>query len=317
MWAKSAIKQLLRPLNLVVPASVYGSRFKVPLMRGIGASHRRGSEPWMVDALARLFRVSGHTGLIDIGVNIGQTLLKAKSIDPLCRYVGFEPNPFCIHFVNELIRLNRFQNCRLLPVALSTRPGLVELIADSESDSTASMVQDLRPGRKTLRQQYIPTLVFDDIAGELDLTPTGVVKIDVEGAELEVLSGMKGYLCQQRPLVTCEVLHAHSAAQLGLMHERNLKLMELLDSSGYAPLRLLKNTGQTGIVGVEPIDGFPNEVFDHRSSHAVCDYLFIPREKVSDTVAEFQADVPSAAPVGLPGRPQAARSAPPPARLHS
>lgn len=289
--AKSAVKRLLRPLNLVLPASVYGRRFRVPLLRGIGASHRQGSEPWMVDVLARLFRLSDCTGLIDVGVNIGQTLLKAKSIDPLCRYVGFEPNPFCIQFVNELIELNRFQNCRLLPVALSGRPGLIELIADSESDCSASMVQDLRPGKEAFRQQYIPTLVFDEVASQIDFGPIGVIKIDVEGAELDVLSGMKEHLRKQRPLVTCEVLHAHSEAQLGLMHERNLKLMELLGSVGYEPLRLLKDAGQTRVEGLAPIAGFPDEVFNPRSSLAVCDYLFVPREKASETVAVFQANI--------------------------
>src|SRR2546423_15720410 len=96
MRVRTALKRLLRPFILVLPVRAYGARFKVPILRGVGGSHRHGSEPWMVDALARLFALAGRPGLIDVGVNIGQTPLKLRSIDRDRRYVGFETNPFCI-----------------------------------------------------------------------------------------------------------------------------------------------------------------------------------------------------------------------------
>jgi FkbM family methyltransferase len=302
---KSTVKRLLRPFHIVMPATVYGERFRVPLMRGVGGSHRQGSEPWMLDALARLFGLCGQAGLIDVGVNIGQTLLKAKSIDRRCRYLGFEPNPFCIQFVNELIALNRFEDCRLLPVALSTRAGVIEFVAESEADSAASMVQDLRPGKKSFRTQYIPTLVFDDLADQLEVDGIGVVKVDVEGAELEVLSGMKAFLRRKRPLVTCEVLHAHTSAQLGLMHERNRQLIDLLDRCEYAPLRIVKDAAEARVAGLAPIAAFPDDVFSHRTSPAVCDYLFVPQEALAGVVAAFRADA-SARPADALRSPRAA-----------
>src|SRR5205085_11021899 len=177
MQAKAAIKRLLRPFNLVMPTRAYGPRFKVPILRGVGGSHRSGSEPWMVDLLARLFKVCGSTGLIDVGVNIGQTLLKLRSIDRQCRYVGCERDPFCIQFINEIIALNGFENCTILPVALSTQAGLIAFQADSEADSAASMVEQLRPGKRSIRKQYVSMLSFDDIAPGLELAGIPVVKI--------------------------------------------------------------------------------------------------------------------------------------------
>lgn len=292
MPLKQTLKRLLRPFNLVMPVAAYGSKFKVPLMRGVGASHRQGSEAWMVDALQRLFKLSGQAGLIDVGVNIGQTLLKAKSIDTGCRYVGFEPNPFCIQFVNELIELNHFERCQLLPVALSDKPGLVDFMAESDADSAASMVSDLRTGKKPVRKQFIPTLVFDEIASQLDVNGISVVKIDVEGAELEVLLGMNEFLRRCRPLVTCEVLHAHSAAQLDLMRGRNLNLMALLDRSTYKAFRIRKNSGQTATAGLEVMTSFPDDVFNFRTSPAVCDYLFVPQERANEVFAAFEAGLP-------------------------
>ena len=287
MSVKATVKRLLRPFNLVVPASVYGTRFRVPIIRGVGGSHRQGSEPWMIDAFGRLFRVAGRAGLIDVGVNIGQTLLKLRSIERHCRYVGFEPNPFCIQFVNEVIALNGFDDCVILPVALSTRAGLIDFIADSEADSAASMVQDLRPGKARLRKQYIAMLAFDDIAADLDLAGIPVVKIDVEGAELEVLGGMRGFLRSHRPWVICEVLHAHTAAQLGFVGRRNAELMALLREVGYAVYRIVKGERMASVTGLIPVDAFPEDVFDSRVSPAVCDYLLVPQERAGDTVAAF------------------------------
>jgi len=287
MSYKATVKRLLRPFNLVVPAHVYGAHFKVPLIRGVGGSHRRGSEAWMVDLLQRLFASSGSAGLIDVGVNIGQTLLKLRSIAPDCRYVGFEPNPFCIQFVNEVIALNGFRHCQIVPVALSTAPGLIDFVADSEADSAASMVENLRPGKPSIRKQYVAMMAFDDIAGGLDVHGIPVVKIDVEGAELDVLGGMRRFLRDSRPLVVCEVLHAHSPAQVPLMHGRNAALIALLADAGYTACRIRKTNGQASVAGLEPVVEFPDDVFHPLASPPLCDYLFVPRERSEATMAAF------------------------------
>lgn len=284
---KATIKRLLRPFNLVMPTTLHGRRFKVPIMRGVGGSHRTGSEPWMVEVLQGLFRIKGRAGLIDVGVNIGQTLLKLRSLDPTCRYVGFEPNPFCVLFANDLIELNRFQNCAILPVALSTRAGLIDFMAESAADSAASIVPGLRPDTPNTRRQYIPMLRFDDIAGELNLEDIPVVKIDVEGAEPEVIAGMQLFLRRCRPIVVCEVLHAHSTAQIDVKRTRNAALMDLLRGMGYSVRRIIKDADQAQLVALEPVQAFPDEIFFYRTSMAVCDYLFIPDESVAVAEIEF------------------------------
>ncbi|MBK7626701.1 MAG: hypothetical protein IPJ16_05790 [Bacteroidales bacterium] len=37
--------------------------------------------------------------VIDVGANIGQTLIKIKSIDKEINYLGFEPNPVCVNYL--------------------------------------------------------------------------------------------------------------------------------------------------------------------------------------------------------------------------
>jgi FkbM family methyltransferase len=286
---KTLAKRLLAPFNLVVPATINGRRFKIPILRGIGASNLSITELWMVDTLQRLLKLAPGTAFLDVGVNLGQSLLKLKSVDPEVRYIGFEPNPFCIQYVQELIRVNNLSYCELVPTGLADNFGLVDFIADSEADTAGSIIGNLRPGKESIRRQHIPVLVFDDIREGLIPSNSAVVKIDVEGAELEVMSGMRKFLLEQRPWVTCEVLHAHTEAQLPMLRERNNQLWQLLVKVNYAPFRILKDATQTHVVGLEAIEAFGEGVWNPKTSPPLCDYLLVPSEAIDDTLRVFSS----------------------------
>lgn len=284
MTIKARIKRLLRPFSFSIPATLNGRRFTIPIIHGTGGSHRRGTEPWMTGTLQTLFELSGRSGLADIGINIGQTLLKLRSFDETSPYVGFEPNPFCVLYVKELIVRSKLQNCIVVPVALAGKAGIARLESASEADTAASIVEGLRGEQGHTRTEYIATLRFDQVPAELTAMP--VVKIDVEGAELDVLAGMGDCLENVRPFVLCEVLHAHGLEQLELMSRRNAALMELLASHRYDVLRLRKDDQWASVVGIESVQSFPNETY-RWDSQAVCDYVFTPRERTADLLKAF------------------------------
>lgn len=287
MIDKATLKRWLRPINFSVRADPYGKHFRIPVLRGTGLSHRRGHEIWMFDALQRLFRIQRRFGMIDIGVNIGQTLLKAKSANLACPYIGFEPNPFCVLYANELIELNRFDQCIVLPVALSAQAGMIEFLADGPADAAGSIVQGLRSNATMPRKQFVPMLTFDQVAADLTLAAMPVVKIDVEGAEGDVIRGMRNHLQKCRPLVLCEVLHAHSSAHIAMLKTRNDALLSSLEDAGYRVYRLIKSTDQSKVASILSIEAFPDEVFRYPESFQQCDYLFIPEESVPAVEGEF------------------------------
>ena len=53
--------------------------------------------------------------LIDVGVNVGQTLMKMLGIDRNREYVGFEPQIGCCFFVDQFLQLNNLKNAVVLP----------------------------------------------------------------------------------------------------------------------------------------------------------------------------------------------------------
>jgi hypothetical protein len=69
------------------------------------------SEPWMFDLLTRLLPAKPGT-FLDVGVNLGQTLLPVKMCEPSRRYVGVESNAQCFAYAERFIEINGLINSR-------------------------------------------------------------------------------------------------------------------------------------------------------------------------------------------------------------
>jgi hypothetical protein len=101
------------------------------------------------------------------------------------------------------------------------------------------------------------------------------MKIDVEGAELQTLRGMKEYLAVWQPPLICEVLRRGAAADATAYAERAAALMALLDAIGYEPFVIHKNQDQSEVIDMERIDFFPLDPYS-AETEALNDYLFMP-----------------------------------------
>ncbi|MEP5663157.1 FkbM family methyltransferase, partial [Parvibaculum sp.] len=98
--------------------------------------------------------------------------------------------------------------------------------------------------------------------------------IDVEGAELHVLEGMKETLAAGQVPVLCEVLHRDPQADEAAYRERVTAIAELVRAQDYRIHRILRSAAQK-IEGLEEVANFPQKVWDATSGRE-CDYLFLP-----------------------------------------
>jgi FkbM family methyltransferase len=78
--------------------------------------------------------------------------------------------------------------------------------------------------RGVLHERLVPTLSLDDIAG--DFPPPTLLKIDVEGAELEVLRGGIRVIEQAQPVIICEVFDESASAVGRLLSDRGYRLFD-------------------------------------------------------------------------------------------
>jgi FkbM family methyltransferase len=284
---KSLLKPLLRPLDICIPAEVDGHRWRMPVVRGQTGGYRNLTEPWMSDVLKRLFQLAPDSAFMDVGVNMGQTLVKVMAISRDIPYVGFEPNPYCVQYVRRFIEENRLPHCEIVPIALGDAAGVATFFMHEADDQGATIVSQSRQAQSSTQRQHVPVFALDELPGDLLPTGTRIAKIDVEGAELATISGMRKFIERQRPWIVCEVLHADSPQRLEAVGEKNTALMRLLRECGYVVHRLVKAPKGVALQGIEPVETFSEGVFRGDLSPQLCDYLFVPQQAVAETRDAF------------------------------
>ena len=272
-------RRLNKHLNFTTTATVNGQKVVFPQIYGACGSL---GEPWMITLLQRLLGLDDGI-FVDVGANLGQTLAKAKTVAPERAYVGFEPNSFCAFYINEVIRRNGFTDCTVAPVGLATRSELLKLTLPSANPGSpgGSIVPDFRTARKGGTEALVPVFAFADICAALCPTRIGVVKIDVEGAELDVLRGMMPRLGRDRPVLLLEILPVYEAANAARL-ERQEALEAVLAAENYCLLRVRKDADGAfaGVVAVERIG-------IHADLDA-CDYVIVPSERRAEIEAVLE-----------------------------
>jgi len=274
---------LLKTINFQVKKKYNKTVINIPLINGIGLTNLILKNEWL-DELIKVF-VTGTSGtFVDVGVNIGQTLIRLKTVLPNQNYIGFEPNSTCVSYTQQLIALNEFRDCIIQNCALSTKVENLILEKTSSTDPRGSVVASLRPSFFEVKE---PVLSLDYQSLYIDI-PISFVKIDVEGAELEVLIGMKEALIKHQPLITCEVLDSYSKDVLEFTQERANQVSEFLSSIDYCIIQLQTKDGN--IIDFKEIDKIIVKQWTIES-YDFNDYMFCPmanRSLVVDRLNEIR-----------------------------
>ena len=206
-----ALKTFIRnSVNYRMSFSGHGHSIKVPVWAGVGRANRDRHEIHVSAVLERLHQRRTGTLLVDIGVNIGQTLIKHFLIvGPEGRYFGFEPNVRSMSYVDELIACNGLKHAQVIPVGLGSSVRLADFFTSTSTstDPAASINTAFRDPSFYGAKKLVPIFEADTVLEVLGVNEQYfIVKIDVEGAELEVVQGMRKTLEKLRPFVIMEIL---------------------------------------------------------------------------------------------------------------
>jgi FkbM family methyltransferase len=169
----------------------------------------------------------------DIGANLGFFSLLAAHLSGLDegRVYAFEAAPDNAEAIRVNAALNQIPNVEVRAVAVSDRSGRGRLqIVD---DQSWSKLVEYGEHPFTERVIDVPLVAIDDLIGGGELPPPTVVKIDVEGAELAVLDGMRETISRHRPAIICE-LHDTHAAFVDAMESYGYRVINL---EGTVPMR--------------------------------------------------------------------------------
>lgn len=261
---------LLKFINFKSSKYLNKNKITVPFINGIGFTNFVLSKNW-IDGLLESF-VEKHRTFVDVGVNIGQTLLRVKTLYPKLEYLGFEPNSTCTSYTQQLIKINKFNNCIVQNCALSDSVASLILEKSYLEDSRASVISSLRPNYFKHKENVL-ALDYESFYMDKDIT---FVKIDVEGAEYEVLKGMTAALVKYKPIITCEVLDSYASDTFDFTQKRATLVSELLKSIDYEIVQLYAN--QNRVISYNKIDSILIKQWTDESEF-LNDYLFYPAEK--------------------------------------
>jgi FkbM family methyltransferase len=208
--------------------------------RAVGAASRRLGRPELlaaVDVGARQAQqeaigiravLAGTLGVdatyVDVGTNRGQVLEEAVRVAPAGRHLAFEPIPA---LAAQIASAFPGVECRQLAVGASA--GVAEFCHFTQMDGWSGLRRSPKVSDERGHPQYISVTVSTlelELAG---MTPS-VIKIDVEGAELDVLEGGRAVLREARPIVIFEHV-ADAAALYGAAPEG---MWDLLSELGYS-----------------------------------------------------------------------------------
>ncbi len=196
LYDDRVVGRLLRlPLRLLPPRAI------VRVLRGparglrwrVGASvhgcwlgtYERDKVPLFAGAIR-----SGDT-VFDVGAHVGYyTLCAARLAGPTGRVVAFEPLPRNLQHLREHVTINALSTVRVEPVAVAAARGSARFAAGRQSQmgclSDAGEIE-------------VSVVDLDGWAATAGVPDPAVIKIDVEGAEADVLRGARELIDRSHP----------------------------------------------------------------------------------------------------------------------
>ncbi|WP_421999561.1 FkbM family methyltransferase [Reyranella sp.] len=238
LWEFALERQLVFPLTV---AWYGGTRVEVTLGndQSLCLFVAGSFEPNEFAFLDRVVR-PGMT-FVDIGANEGLfTLFASRRVGRQGRVVSVEPSSRERASLEANLRRNGIGNVTVVPHALADRPGSARL----------QIAARLHGGHNTLGAftyddvdavavEEVAVETLDALAARLALGKVDVIKIDVEGAEVKVLSGGRALLAAHRPILLIEANDgalkgqgASTDALLATLRELGYRIEVFSDSTG-------------------------------------------------------------------------------------
>lgn len=195
--------------------------------------------------------------VVDIGAWIGATALYAAAGG--CDVVTFEPDPVAYPILQKNLALNADMNARIdaRNVAVGTQAGEMQLYNNAPGNSGSSLVRYFGYTKEGRQNAFATVEVIDGLAflESLEMDRVSLVKIDIEGAEYDLIPHIAPVLERFKPALHLSLhpLHIPGADEEDFIKNRREKSLRVAEAlSFYTRVRHETEEGDRLIALDEP-----------------------------------------------------------------
>lgn len=144
----------------------------------------------------------------DVGANVGFfSLMSARLVGVAGFVYAFEPVPANVTVLTANIFLNHFENITVVPKAVAVANNRAHLIITRHPGGAKLITVDTPLNSRIKKVIPVDVISLDEWLQESNARPPTLVKIDVEGAEFQVIQGMQEIIRCFRPKIVYEIDH--------------------------------------------------------------------------------------------------------------
>jgi FkbM family methyltransferase len=223
------------------------------LIREIAKSNLKIYEEKETQLLIDLLKNRTQPTIIDVGANIGLMSLNLYHFFPEAKIFSFEPGPFQYSLLKKNIHYNQLSNSiKIFNMAVSESSGEMEFHVHGPGDSSGDGFIDTgRAGESKIIK--VKTVSLDEWWTNRQKHTVDLLKIDTEGAELQVLKGSKNLIETCKPIILIEICYLNYQK-----YDHNFKdYILLLEEMGY----LLYDLTRTNTITTSNFDMFKDQFY--------------------------------------------------------
>lgn len=175
--------------------------------------------------------------VLDIGANIGYfALIEAEVVGPNGKVYAIEPIPQSYNLLKKNIKLNNYEKIfKTYPIAIGEKKGNAIVKQTKKLNWSTILNNNLSKVDKKIKVKKQTVDSFLKNKKKPD-----VIRMDVEGYELEIFKGMRKTLSSKKPMILFIEFHPM------YLHDRINELKSLIkkiQSKGFKPIKLTDTSG--------------------------------------------------------------------------